>query len=233
MPAPATSNGIYRTPGRAAEIVPPPLPPLRLLLLPLGPAAGVALAIALPVVVFNIVAAVVLDGAPDTRFVPAVATAQDVLALVLLASPVWLGLVIAQRVKPYFRVLRPWMKVCYAAVLLAVETSILVTAEASILASRGGPQLFEPTLKSTSFAPDGRRAHVYGGGLLSCRYEVYVAEPFGLTMEKRLTVPGHGCDEPTPHVRWNDDDSVQLVDDDGKVIEPRGSDALLPWGGGC
>ena len=145
--------------------------------------------------------------------------ALDLLALSLLASPVWLGLMIAGRVAPYWRSLRPWGKVSYVGALFMIELLVLVTAEASIVATRAGEQLFEPTLQRTSLAPDGRRAHVYRGGLLSCSYEVYVAPPFGLTMKKELSVAGRGCAGPAPHVRWSADRSVHLVDNAGRVID--------------
>ena len=220
MTTSASPNGIYRTPGRAPDVLRAPGPSWRLLLSPAASATGLVLAIALPVLCFNVVRAVVLRASAGTRFVPALDLALDLLALSLLASPVWLGLMIAGRVAPYWSSLRPWGKISYVAALFTIELLVLVMAEASIVASRTGEQLFEPTLQSTSVAPDGRRAHVYRGGLLSCSYEVYVAPPFALTMTRQLSVPGRGCAGPVPHVRWSADRSVHLVDHAGRVIEP-------------
>ena len=214
------ANGIYRTPGRAPEPEAPPGPSLRLLLSPVASAAYVVLVIGLPVLLFDVIRTVILGSSDETRFVPAIALALDLLALALLASPIWLGLMIAGRVAPYWRALRHWSKVSYVTALFALELLVLVTAQASLMLNRAGIQLFEPTLHHTSLAPDGRRAHVYRSGLVGCRYDVYVAAPFGLTMKRQLSSTEHGCLEPPPGVRWSADRSVQLVGHDGQVIVP-------------
>jgi hypothetical protein len=218
MTASGTSNGIYRTPGRVPEAERMARPPWLLLLSPLASAAAAVLAIGLPVLLFDALRMIVLRTSGDTRFVPAVDLTLDLLALALLASPVWLGLMIAGRIAPYWSALRPWGRVSYVAMLFALELLVLVTAQASIVARRAGMHLFEPTLARTSLAPDGRRAHVYRGGLVECRYDVYVARPFALTMKRQLTVGVQGCTEPTPHVRWSADRSVELVDQADRVI---------------
>jgi len=220
MTTSAGSDGIYRTPGRAPEPERVPAPSLRLLLSPLASAACVVSVIAVPVLLFDAIRVAVLESSADTRFVPAVALTLDLLALTLLASPVWLGLIIAGRVAPYWSSLRRWSKVSYVTALFALELLVLVTAQASIMARRTGMHLFEPTLQHTSLAPDGRRAHVYRGGLVQCRYDVYVAAPFALTMKRELSATEHGCLSPAPHVRWSADHSIQLLDHDGEAIVP-------------
>lgn len=191
------------------------------MLSPVASAAGVLLVIALPVLLFDVIRAVLLRAQGDTRFVPAVDLALDLLALALLASPVWLGLMIAARIAPYWSSVRPWGRVGYVAALLVIELLVLVTAEVSIVASRNRMNLFEPTLQRTSLAPDGRRAHVYGGGLVSCRYDVYVAVPYAVTMTRQLTVAVQECTARAPRVRWGPERTVQLVDDEGRVIDTR------------
>ncbi len=220
MTTPAPPNGIYRTPGRIEEPEHEPRPPWPLLLAPLASAAIVTLVVALPVFLFDAVRAVLLRTSTETRFVPAVDLALDLLALALLASPVWLGLMIAGRIAPHWSRLCSLGKVSYVAVLFALELLVLVTAQASIVARRAHTQLFQPTLQRTSLAPDGQRAHLYKGGLLECRYEVYVASPFAVTMKRHLTVATDAthCTGPTPHVHWNADRSVELVDPGGHVL---------------
>ena len=227
MATSSTANGVYRTPGRELETEPPPPPPWPLMLAPVASAAGLLLVIALPVLLFDVVRAVLLRAPGETRFVPVVDLTFDLLALALLACPIWLGLMVAARIAPYWRSVRPWGKVSYVAGLLVFELVVLVTAEASLLASRARTGLFEPTLQRTALGPDGRRAHVYGGGLVSCRYDVYVAAPHAVTMNRQLTVAVHECTARAPRVRWGTDRSVQLVDDEGKVIEGRTATPLL------
>lgn len=227
----AAPDGIYRTPGRTAPAPRVPPPSLRRLLSPLGHASLAVAALLLPLVLLNAIFDPDAAHARDTRLVPAVETLEDVFAVLMLGTLVLVVALVARRVAPSWSGLGRWTKVAYVSSLVVLQAAVVLGGEAALFMSRGGLHLFEPTHKTSSTAPDGRSAHVFGGGL-GCGFEVYTAEPHALTMKRTYTRRA-ACDAPAPHVRWNADGSVSLVDDAGAEI-PEGNGTGFHWfGGGC
>jgi hypothetical protein len=228
-PAPGvTAPAVYRTPGRTAELT-LPRPSLRVLLQPLRWTAGLTLVVTALVVGSNGLAWLLLPN--GTRFVPMIELEQDAIMVGLLASPVLLGVLIARRVAPLWTALRWIERVGCVTALLLVQLFFVAASEAAVIASRGGIRLFEPTYQSSFLAPDGRSAHVYAGGLLGCTHEIWVSAPLSPTMTKARTVEGSPCSA-RPHVRWNGDRSVELIDDAGNPIHSHSSGFLF-FGRGC
>lgn len=230
---PATA-GVYRTPGREAPDTPFPPPSRRALWSPLGRGLASVLFLAMPPILFNVfVAGPVFGVGGSVRFVPWLETIQDVVAVLLVATLAVVVHRIARRVRPSWGALRLPTKVLYVASLLVVQSALVAGGELALLQSRGGFRLFEPGYRSSSSAPDLRSAHVYEGGF-GCDYDVYVAKPFSPIMSRALHISRNQCVLPTPHVKWEKDGSVQLVDRDEKPVEAQSSGSSWGfWGGGC
>jgi hypothetical protein len=224
------AEAVYRTPGRVTDVAPVRLPPWRALAAPLGRAVALVALLVAPILLFNAVSAPLLDSPREVRFVPMVDHVEDALALAIVGSLLVLVALIAQRVAPSWRGVRLRSKVVYVGALLVAQTTVVLAAETAVFFSRGGLHLFEGTLKSSAVAPDGRTAHVYGGGA-SCAYEVFVAEPNALLMKRSLFVARKSCDEAIPRVRWNADRTVDLVDAAGTKLESESRGSLFGIGG--
>jgi hypothetical protein len=219
------AHGVYRSPGRTAEVV--ARPSWRLLLSPLGRAAGLVLVLTLPVLLLNGIESLLPSG---TRLVPMFEHSENAIAIALLGSPIVLGVLIARRVAPRWRALRCPARWAYVATLLLVQLGVVGAAEVAIFASGGGLHLFKPVYRSSASGPNGRTAHVYSGGLLGCTHDVYVSGPLSPTMTKTVSVNRSRCNERI-HVRWNQDASLQVVDEDGNVVESQPTDLhLFPLG---
>jgi hypothetical protein len=227
-----TPNGVYRTPGRVIPAAPIPLPWARTLLAPLARAAGSVLLLVVPVVLLHLVIAPAFPLQGDTGFVPIFDQLENVVMLLLPASLLLALFLVARRVAPSWRGMRLRTKVLYVGAVLLLQAVVAIAGEATLFFARGGLHLFEPTWKSSTFGPQGQSAHVYREGF-GCGYDVYVSEPFAITMKRKLHVGRKSCDEPLPSVRWNDSGSIDLVDRDGKPLESEASAPLLFWGGGC
>lgn len=224
---------MYRTPGREPDAARVPPPSRRRLLSPLGWGLTAIGALLVPVVAFN----AVFDpdagnGFRETRPIPAVDRAEDVLMLLLLATVVVTVVALVRRVVPIWRGLRRRTRPLYVAALLALQSAAIVGAEAVAFVSRGGLHMFEPTLRGSTSLPDGRTAYVYADAFLGVTYDVYVAERGSLTMRKRLHVARHELEATTPRVRENTDGSFDLVDAAGRRLESQPL-SLPMFGGGC
>jgi hypothetical protein len=168
----------------------------------------------------------------ETAFVPFFDHAQDGIMILLPASLMLLVVALVRRVAPSWQGLRLRTKVLYVTGLFVVQAFVTFAGEATVFFVRGGLHLFEPTWKSSTYGPKGDSAHVYREGF-GCGYDVYVSEPFALTMKRQLHVGRKSCDEPLPSVRWNPSGSIDLVDRDGKPLESESSGSFLFFGGGC
>lgn len=229
--ATATSNGVYRTPGRAADAVRISLPSWRTLLGPLGQASALVIVMVAPVVVFNswFVPSFVLKAKADVLFVPTFDFVQNGLVVLVLASLLLLLVAIVRQVRPSWAGLRLRGKLGYVATLLVVQSAVVLVAEYALFESRGGLHLFEPRLLETFSAPDGRTAFLYRAGL-GCGYDVHVAEAYSFTMKKALHVARRSCDEPLPAMEWSADGSPRLVDPSGVPLESQPGGFFFRWG---
>lgn len=225
-------HGVYRSPGRVGDVAPIPLPSARTLLAPLARAAASVLLLVAPVVLFQLLVAPAFRLPGDASFVPMVDHLQNVVTLLVPASLLMLLFLVVRRVAPSWLGMRLRTKVLYVGGMLLVQSVVTLAGEATIFFARGGLHLFEPTWKSSTFGPQGKSAHVYREGL-GCGYDVYVSEPFAITMKRKLHVSRKSCDEPLPAVRWNDSGSIDLVDRDGKPLESETTGSFFMWGGGC
>ena len=227
-----TPHGVYRTPGRVIPAAPIPLPSARTLLAPLARAAASVLLLVAPVVLLHLVVAPAFPLHGDTGFVPIFDQLENVVMLLLPASLLLVVFLVARRVAPSWRGMRLRTKVLYVGAVLLLQAVVAIAGEATIFFARGGLHLFEPTWKSSTFGPEGQSAHVYREGF-GCGYDVYVSEPFAITMKRKLHVGRKSCEEPLPSVRWNDSGSIDLVDRAGKPLESETSGSFFLWGGGC
>ena len=231
--APATANGVYRTPGRAGDPERIPLPSWRTLLAPLGRASAYVLLTVAPLLLFNawiVPTFFVTAKTGEQHFVPTFDFVQNGLALLMVASVVLLVVLIARRVRPSWRGLGLRSKVAYVLALVLAQSAVVVAAEYALFESRGGLHLFEPRLLQTFAAPDGRTGFLYREGL-GCGYHLYVADAYALTMTKALHVSRHSCDEPLPAIQWKADGSVGLVDPKGVPLESQPDTGFnIRWG---
>lgn len=229
-----TFNGVYRTPGRAVDEERIPPPSLRTLLAPLARAASYVAIAAGIVSVFACLAPPIFGTSTsgDLRFIPAVDTIENIVALLLPASLVLLVALIARRVRPSWRGLRSRTRVLYVTALLALQSAIVVAGEAAIFFSRGGLHLFEPTHLSSRWLPDGRTAHLYTRPGFSCGYDVFVSAPLSFTAQHAFQISRASCLEPQPHIRSNPDGTLDLVDDGDQPLESQPSPSFS-FGGGC
>ncbi len=224
---------VYRTPGREAHTARVPRPVLRRLLSPLGWGLTAIAALLAPIVAFNLVFDPDAGHAfRETRPIPAVESAEDVLMLLLLATVVVTIAVLVRRVVPIWQGLRRPTRALYVAALLALHVAATVGAEAVVFVSRGGLHLLEPTLRGSNPLADGRRAYVYADAFFGATYDVYVAERSSLVMRKRLRLSRDHLESATPRVRENADGSLDLVDAAGQRLEAQ---PLRPFmfGRGC
>lgn len=153
------------------------------------------------------------------RLVPEVDTFETAIAYAMLVTPLVALFVLVRRVVPLWSGLRFLQRVVYVGGLLAMQTVAVGGAEYALFLSRGGLDLFGPTLRASYPGPDGRMAHVYEGSFLGATYDVYVAEKHAITMRRKLQVSRAKLASPPPVVRWNDDGSVGLFDASGARFE--------------
>ena len=227
-------NGVYRTPGRVAPDAPIPPPSRSALFSPLARGIGWVLALLAPPFLFNVLLAEPLfHVSRELRFRPGLESIQDVLAVLLVASlPIMIHRIV-RRVRPEWGGLRRRTRIVYVAALVLAQTSALLGAELALMESRGGFPFFEPHLRTTASASDARTAYLFAGGLF-CHYEVFVADPYALTMHRKLSISRTSCQEATPRVQWNDDGTIGLVDSAGKPVESQTGTWGWWWlGGGC
>ena len=227
-----TPNGVYRTPGRAVDALPIPLPSWRTLLAPLAAAVAGVTSLVVPVVLFNCLLLPSYRLPGETSLIPLFDHLQNGAMLLVPASLLLLLFVLVRRVAPSWRGLRLRTKALYVAGLLVVQALVASGGLATMFFARGGLHLFEPTWESSTFGPKGESAHIYREGF-GCGYDVYVSEPFAVTMKHQLHVGRKSCDEPLPSVRWNPSGSIDLVDRAGKPLESESTTSLFGWGGGC
>lgn len=205
----------YRVPGRAPDAPPAAALSARELLSPLA-CGGVCVGAALvPPLLFNVVVPLVMPN--GASFVPTFDFVQDAIGVTMLASAI---VVVACAWR--HRLTLP-KKIAYVLALVVVQLGVTAGAEGALLVSRGGLHMFEPSLASTTFAPDGRAAFVYRDDFLTCRYEVKSAEAWSLAMRPALSVSRASCNEPLPTVDFRPDGSVDLLGADGKHLEPQTS----------
>jgi hypothetical protein len=216
---------VYRSPGRDVEVAPPPPPRLRLLVSPL---VAPVVYVAASVVAIGLLE--LLFGEGPVRLVPSIDRAEDVLAASLLLTPIAVVIGIARSVAPRWSGLRRRSRGAYVAAIVLVQLLVSFAGLAALFPLRF--RLFDPTLKQTLPAPDGRTAYLYGGGLLGCDWELYVAGPLSPTMGRVVRVSGTRCE--TPEVRWEGRDPL-LLDRDGAPLAPLPFPAFpsLLGGGGC
>jgi len=222
---------VYRTPGRAPDPTPLPLPHWRTLAAPLAHALTLVVALVAAVALFNLLAPA-YPSAGDTRLIPLFDHLQDGVMLLVPASLLMLLVTLVRRVVPSWAGMRGRMKVLYVASILVVQLIVAIGAEAAVVMLRGGFHLFEPTWKASVPGPGGRTAHLYREGF-GCGYEVYVSDPFAWTMKRQSHVSRRSCEEPLPTVRWNPSGAVDLVDRDGKPLQSEATGLFFGWGGGC
>lgn len=210
-----------------------PPPSLRRLSSPLGWGFCAIGALVGPLVVLNaLFDPDAAHGFRETRLVPAMETAEDVVMVLVLATIAVTVAVLVRRVVPIWQGLRRRTRALYVAALLAMQLAAAVGADAVVFVSRGGLHLFEPTLRGSTRLSDGRTAYVYADAFLGATYDVYVADRASLVMRKRLRVSRDHLEAATPRVRENADGSIDLLDASGERLE---SQPLRPifFGGGC
>lgn len=100
-----------------------------------------------------------------------------------------------------------------------------------MLLGPGSNFIFGSEWVSASTGPSRMSAHLYKNRFLGCNYDVYVAQSWAFTMQRRLKVSRHSCDDPRPFVRWRSDGEPELVDANGEVLESQQLD--IPLGRGC
>lgn len=222
---------MYRAPGREADPEVIPAPPARALLSPLLWGLGALSVLVVPVSVLNVL--LVPDAghtSREIRFVPAVETFEDVLMLVVLGTFVVTIAQLVRRVAPQWSGLSTPAKLAYVAGLVFAQGLFVVGGETALLASRGGLELFGPSLKASYAGPGGRSAHVMGGGL-GCGLELFVADPLSPTMHRVQRLTGH-CGEGA-RARWRGAADPILVDEADTPLLDGPSPRFFGWGGGC